>query len=75
MAAVTICNDFGTQKIKSVTVSIVFPSIYHEVMGPDAMTLVILNVDFYTNFFIKRLFSGHAMLTPKSQQIIARRWG
>ena len=25
------------QKIKSVTVSIVFPSIFHEVMGPDAM--------------------------------------
>ena len=28
-------------KIKSVTVSIVSPSIYHEVMGPDAMILVI----------------------------------
>ena len=27
-------------KIKSLTVSIVFPSIYHEVMGPDAMILV-----------------------------------
>ena len=28
------------RKIKSVTVSIVFPSICHEVMGPDAMILV-----------------------------------
>ena len=28
------------KKIKSVTVSIVFPSICHEVMGPDAMILV-----------------------------------
>ena len=28
------------QNIKSVTVSIVSPSICHEVMGPDAMTLV-----------------------------------
>ena len=28
------------QKIKSVTVSIVSPSICHEVMGPDAMILV-----------------------------------
>ena len=28
------------KKIKLVTVSIVFPSICHEVMGPDAMTLV-----------------------------------
>ena len=27
-------------KIKSVTVSTVFPSISHEVMGPDAMILV-----------------------------------
>ena len=27
-------------KIKSVTVSIVSPSIYHEVMRPDAMILV-----------------------------------
>ena len=28
------------EKIKSVTVSIVSPSIYHEVRGPDAMILV-----------------------------------
>ena len=28
------------KKIKSVSVSIVSPSICHEVMGPDAMTLV-----------------------------------
>ena len=28
------------KKIKSVTVSIVNPSIYHEVMGPDAMILI-----------------------------------
>ena len=28
------------KKIKSVTVSIVFPSISHEVMGPDAMIFV-----------------------------------
>ena len=28
------------KKIKSVTVSTVFPSICHEVMGPDAMILV-----------------------------------
>ena len=40
MAAVTICSDFGAQKIKSVTVSTVSPSISHEVMGPDAMILV-----------------------------------
>ena len=28
------------QKLKSVSVSIVYPSICHEVMGPDAMILV-----------------------------------
>ena len=35
MAAVTICSDFGAQKIKSDTVSTISPSISHEVMGPD----------------------------------------
>ena len=33
MAAITICSD----QIKPVTVSIVSPSICHEVMGPDAL--------------------------------------
>ena len=33
-AEVTICHDFGAQEKKSVTVSIVSPSICHEVMGP-----------------------------------------
>ena len=32
-------------KIKSVTVSTVFPSICHEVMGPDAHELSFLNVE------------------------------
>ena len=40
MAAVSICSNFGAPKIKSLTVSIVSPSICHEVMGPDAMILV-----------------------------------
>ena len=34
------------KKIKSVTVSIVSPSICHEVMGLDAMILSFLNVEF-----------------------------
>ena len=33
------------KKIKSVIVSIVSPSICHEVMGPDAIILVLLNVE------------------------------
>ena len=38
MAAATVI--FGSQKIKSVTASIVSPSICQEVIGPDAMILV-----------------------------------
>ena len=34
------------KKIKSVTVSIVSPSVFHELMGPDAMIFVFLNVEF-----------------------------
>ena len=34
------------KKIKSVTVSILPPSICHEVMGPDAMIFVFLDVEF-----------------------------
>ena len=43
MAAVTICSDFEAPKIKSDTVSTVSPSISHEVMGPD--DLHFLNVE------------------------------
>ena len=50
MAAVTICSDFGVPKIKSVTVSIVSPSICHEVMGPDAMILVFWMLSFKPTF-------------------------
>ena len=39
MAAVTICSDFGAPKTKSVSVSVVSPSICHEVMGLDVMIL------------------------------------
>ena len=33
------------KKIKSLTLSIFFPSISHEVMGPDAINLRFLNVE------------------------------
>ena len=36
----------GPEKIKSLTVSIVSPSICHEVMGPDAMIFFFLNIEF-----------------------------
>ena len=51
-------------KIKSDTVSIVSPTICHEVMGPDAMILIFWMLSFKPTFsrssftFIKRLFSS-----------------
>ena len=50
------------KKIKSVTVSTVFPSIYHEVVWPDAMIFIFRILTFKPAFslstftFIKRLF-------------------
>ena len=62
MAVVTICSDFQAPQIRPVTASIVFPSICHEVMGPDAMILVFRMLSFKPTFslssFIKRLFSS-----------------
>ena len=52
------------KKVKSLTVSIVSPSICHEMMGPDAMVLVFWMLSFKPTFslssftFIKRLFSS-----------------
>ena len=56
-------------KIKSLTVSIVSPSICQEVMGPDAMILVFWMLSFKPTFsfssftFTKRLFSS-SLLSP-----------
>ena len=55
---------FEPPKIKSVTVSIVSPYICHEVMGPEAMTLVFWMLSFKPTFslhsftFIKKLLSS-----------------
>ena len=42
MAAVTVCSDFGPQENKICHCFYFFPSICHEVMGPDAMILVLV---------------------------------
>ena len=53
------------RKIKSDAVSTVSPSIYHEVMGPDATILILSMLSFKPTFsvssftFIKRLFFFH----------------
>ena len=45
MAAFTVCSDFGVQESLSLF-PFLSPSICHEVMGPDAMIFVFLNVEF-----------------------------
>jgi len=55
------------KKRKSVTASTFPPSIYHEVIGPNAMILVFLNFNFKPAFslssftLIKRLFSSSSL--------------
>ena len=49
-------------KIKSATVSTVFPSISHEVMGPDAIIFVFWMLSFKPTFS-----SGHQILSDMSQ--------
>ena len=64
MAAVTVHSDFGIQKLESITVSIVSPSICHEVMGLDAMIFIFWMLSFKPAFslfsfnFVQRLFSS-----------------
>jgi len=64
MAEVTIWVILEPKKIKPLTVSIVSPSISHEVMGTDAMILVFWMLNFKPTFslssftFIKQLFSS-----------------
>ena len=53
MAVVTICSDLEAlppQKIKPLTVSIVSPSICHEVLGLGAMILVFWMLSFKPDF-------------------------
>ena len=56
-----------TTEIKYVTVSTFSQSIYHEVMGPDAMTLVFCMLSFKPAFslssftLIKRIFSSSSL--------------
>ena len=57
MVAVTICNDFGAQENKF-SVSIVFPSICHEIMGLDAMIFIFLmqNSGVGSHFLLQGIF-------------------
>ena len=67
-------------KIKSLTVSIVSPSICHEVMGPDAMILVFWMLSFKPTFslssfiFIKRLLSSSSLYAIRVVPSAYLRW-
>ena len=52
------------RKIKSVTVSIVSPSIFHEVMGPDAMIFIFWMLSFKPTF--------HSSLSPSLRGSVAQ---
>ena len=62
MAAVTIYSDFGAPQNKVSHCFHCFPSICHEMMGPDAIILVFWMLSFKPTFslfsftFLKRLF-------------------
>ena len=49
------------QKIKFLTISIVSPSICHEVMGPDAMILVFEMLNFKSAFYSPFLFNSSSL--------------
>ena len=55
------------RKIKSVTVSIVSPSISHEVMGPDATILVFWMLSFKPTFSLSLL-----LLSPRGSLVLLR---
>ena len=67
------------KKRKSVTVSIVSPSMCHEVMGPDTMILVLWMLSFKPGFslpsfiFIKRLYSSS--LLSSIRMVSSAVWG
>ena len=67
MAPVSICSDFRAQENKVSHCFHCFPTICHEVMGPDAMIFFFWMLSFKPAFslssftFIKRLFSSSSL--------------
>ena len=64
MAVVTIYSDLEPKKIKSVTVSIVSPSICHEVMGLDAIVLVLWMLSFKPAISLSLFILSKGCLVP-----------
>ena len=67
VAAVTIFSDFGARESEVLHCFHCFPSICHEVMGPDAIIFVFWMLSFKPAFslshftFFKRLFSSSSL--------------
>ena len=70
MAAVTICSDLESPKIKSVTVSIVSPSLCHEVMRPDAMILVFSMLSFKPTFPLSNQRKLNMLPKPVEEHVL-----
>ena len=64
LVAVTICSDFGAQGNKICHCFHIFPSICHEVMGPDAMILVSVILSFKSAFHSPLSLSSRGSLVP-----------
>ena len=60
MSVLTICSDFGTQENK-VCHFIVSPPICHEVMGLDAMILVLPSLCLISGFFFFFFLAGPSL--------------
>ena len=80
LAAVTICSDFVAQENKMCLFSPFPPFICHEVIGPDAMILVLWMLKFKLAFslfsftFIKRLFSSFSLSAVREGSSACLRW-
>ena len=69
MAAVIIRSDFREpKKIKYLTVSIVSPSICHEVMGPDSVILVFWMLNFKPAFSLSSFTQQRKPLKKQRRQ-------
>ena len=71
MAAVTIYSDFGAQENSLLLFPLFPPSIWHEVMGPDAMISVFWMLNFKPTFSL----SSFAGVLPQWIQTIQREDG
>ena len=64
MAVVTVLSDFESQEIKPVIVSIVSPSICHEVIKLEAMIFILWMLSFKPAFSLSLLPSSRGSLVP-----------